>query len=306
MLDEGAHSSFDKVLSLLKGNPPEQRFDIHLSYPEYLKVEETWSKIKADANISEDRSHAETVTVVTIPRSLHEVAAFELRHQTMTGIEAYLISHRPEASGEIIEVGSTTIKMSDGSYAHSVKDADGLFVYSGRGVCDTDTVVFEVGLSENYAALCWDKDMWIQGDHVNACVLICLKEPPRFRNPPEQYENLQDLAEYVDAAVDPDALYYGQIRYKDHIWVGGLREAFIEVWRIDSHVRDPLIRDLRPCETLPSTIGFHVSDFYSNNAWEALGIPDYIIPFNGPMYLRRLMSAMVFMAGRRFSDFIAQ
>ncbi|KAK9495960.1 hypothetical protein V1508DRAFT_401791 [Lipomyces doorenjongii] len=251
MLDEAAYSSFDKVLSLLKGNSPEQRFDIHLSYPEYLKVEETWSKIKADANISEDRSHAETVTVVTIPRSLHEVAPFELRHQTMTGIEAYLISHRPEASGEIIEVGSTTIKMSDGNYAHGVKDADGLFVYSGRGVRDTDTVVFE--------------DMWIQGDHVNACVLICLKESPRFRNPTERYENLQDLA-------IPDALYYGQIRYK---------------------------ATYGPCENLPSTIGFRVSDFYSNNAWEALGIPDYIIPFNGPNFQRVVFVRLLRECARR-------
>ncbi|KAK9324001.1 hypothetical protein V1517DRAFT_318989 [Lipomyces orientalis] len=31
--------------------------------------------------------------------------------------------------------------------------------------------------------------------------------------------------------------YYGALKYRDHTWVGELNEAFIEVWRQNSHSR---------------------------------------------------------------------
>ncbi|KAK9241479.1 hypothetical protein V1506DRAFT_510417, partial [Lipomyces tetrasporus] len=91
--DENWISEFDKALNLLKSNAPEQWLDIQMPYSQYLKLEESWSKIKSDTS-SEDKSYprlsynsvTETVTVVTVPRNLHEVAASELRRQIMNGI----------------------------------------------------------------------------------------------------------------------------------------------------------------------------------------------------------------------------
>ncbi|KAK9342679.1 hypothetical protein V1522DRAFT_415432 [Lipomyces starkeyi] len=100
------------------------------------------------------------------------------------------------------------------------------------------TVAFEVGFSQNYDSLLANKDMWIQGCHAKACVLICLNESPRFRNPTDPIENVGDVAAekeamnlYADATVPLDGSYFPQIRYRDHVWAGGVTEAFIEVWR---------------------------------------------------------------------------
>ncbi|KAK9251830.1 hypothetical protein V1507DRAFT_263989 [Lipomyces tetrasporus] len=185
--DENWISESDKALSLLKSNAPEQRLDIQMPYSQYLKLEESWSNIKSDT-YSEDKGYprlsynsvTETVTVVTVPRNLHEVAASELRRQIMNGIVEHLSHHSPESLGRIVDAGSSNVRGSGGGYEHSVKQADGLFQYIGPGAGPA-TVAFEVGFSQNYDSLLGNKDMWIQGCHAKACVLLCLNESPRFR-----------------------------------------------------------------------------------------------------------------------------
>ncbi|KAK9251062.1 hypothetical protein V1507DRAFT_506220 [Lipomyces tetrasporus] len=298
--DENWISDFDKALNLLKSNAPEQRLDIQMSYSQYLKLEESWSKIKSDT-CSEDKSHprlsynsvTETVTVVTVPRNLHEVAASELRRQIMNGIEEHLSHHSPESLDRIVDAGSSDVRGSGGGYEHSVKQADGLFQYVGPGAGPA-TVAFEVGFSQNYDSLLNNKDMWIRGCRAKACVLICLNESPRFRNPTEPSL----------ATVPLDGSYFAQIRYRDHVWAGGVTEAFIEVWRADGHEKFPLIEDRRPHHNLTTTLGLHVSDFFVDDAWQALGIEDLDIPFDGTLYLALLLSGMVKLTEGRFADFI--
>ncbi|KAJ8103609.1 hypothetical protein POJ06DRAFT_191801, partial [Lipomyces tetrasporus] len=106
--------------------------DIQMTYSQYLKLEECWSMIKSDT-YSEDKSYprlsynsvTETVTVVTVPRNLHEVAASELRRQIMNGIVEHLSHHSPESLGRIVDAGSSDVRGSGGGYEHSVKQADG-------------------------------------------------------------------------------------------------------------------------------------------------------------------------------------
>ncbi|KAK9251063.1 hypothetical protein V1507DRAFT_445129 [Lipomyces tetrasporus] len=307
--DENWISDFDKALNLLKSNAPEQRLDIQMPYSQYLKLEESWSKIKSDT-CSEDKSVTETVTVVTVPRNLHEVAASELRRQIMNGIEEHLSYHSPESIDRIVDAGSSDVRGSGGGYEHSVKQADGLFQYVGPGAGPA-TVAFEVGFSQNYDSLLGNKDVWIQGCHAKACVLICLNESPRFRNPTEPFEDIGDVeAEKAAmtlqalATVPLDGSYFAQIIYRDHVWAGGVTEAFIEVWRADGHEKFPLIEDRRPHHNLTTTLGLHVSDFFVDDAWQALGIEDLNIPFNGHRYLHRLKGGMVKLAEGRFADFI--
>ncbi|KAK9319834.1 hypothetical protein V1517DRAFT_331280 [Lipomyces orientalis] len=308
--DENWISEFDKALNLLKSNAPEQRLDIHMPYSQYLKLEESWSKVKSDT-CSEDKSYprlsynsvTETVTVLTVPKNLHEVAASELRFQIMSGIREYLSHHSPESLGRIVDAGSSDVRGSSGGYEHSVTQADGLFQYRGDGG-NPATVAFEAGFSQNYDSLLHNKDMRIQGCHAKACVLICLNESPRFRNPTEPFENIGDVAaekaamnRHADATAQLDGSYFPQINYRDHIWAGGVTEAFIEVWRADGHEKFPLIEARRPHHNLPTTLGLHVSEFFEDD-------PTFNIPFNGPFYLTLLETEMVKMAAGRFADFI--
>ncbi|KAK9321609.1 hypothetical protein V1517DRAFT_325896 [Lipomyces orientalis] len=316
-LEKNWISEFDKALNLLKSNAPEERLDIHMPYSQYLKLEESWSKIKSDT-CSEDKSYprlsynsvTETVTVVTVPKDLHEVAASELRRQIMNGIVEYLSHHSPESLGRIVDAGSSDVRGSSGGYEHSVKQADGLFKYLGPGA-GRATVAFEVGFSQNYGSLLDNKDMWIQGCHAKACVLMCLNECPRFRNPTEPFENIGDVPaekaamnRHANATAPLDGSYFPQISYRDHIWAGGVTEAFIEVWRADGHEKFPLIEARRPHHNLPTTLGLRVSEFFEGDAWQALGIEDFNLPFNGPFYLTLLEAGMVKMASGRFADFI--
>ncbi|KAK9357490.1 hypothetical protein V1504DRAFT_436684 [Lipomyces starkeyi] len=79
-------SGYDKALSLL--SPPEQILDITLPYSKYLQLEKAYSRIKLEADISEDQrypylsynSFTNTASVVTVPSSLHEQAAQEISH----------------------------------------------------------------------------------------------------------------------------------------------------------------------------------------------------------------------------------
>ncbi|KAK9238028.1 hypothetical protein V1525DRAFT_402227 [Lipomyces kononenkoae] len=315
--DDKLLSEFDKALNLLKSNSPEQRLDIQMPYSQFLELDESWSKIKSELSLDEKsyprlsyNSVTETVTVVTIPKNLHEVAASEVRHQIMKSIEEYLSHQSPESIGRIVDTGSSDVRGSGGDYEHSVKQADGLFQYIGGGA-DLVTVAFEIGFSQNYDSLLANKDMWIQGCHAKACVLICLNEDPRFRNPTRPFENVGDLAGekeamnlHADATVPLDGSYFPQIRFRDHVWAGGLTEAFIEVWRADGDERFPLIEHRRPHHNPTTTLGLHVSEFFQDDAWQSLGIDDFILPFNGRLYLMRLRMGMVAMAGARFADFI--
>ncbi|KAK9246270.1 hypothetical protein V1506DRAFT_553298 [Lipomyces tetrasporus] len=319
--DEESLSKFDKALDLLKSNPPEQRLDIQMPYSQFLELDESWSKIKAESSLDGKsyprlsyNSVTETVTVVTVPKDLHEVAASELRRQIMNGIMEHLSDHSPESIGRIVDAGSTDVRGSDGGYEHSVKQADGLFKYRGRGA-ETVTVAFEVGFSENHKGLLDDKDIWIQGCHAKACVLICLTESPRFRNPADPFENIEDVAAekeamnlHVDTTVPLDGSYFPQIIYRDHVWAGGVTQAFIEVWRADGHETFPLIEERRPHHNLNhiTTLRLHVSDFFQDEAWQALGIEDFDIQFNSRIYLTQLQSGLVTLAEGRFGDFITR
>ncbi|KAK9390178.1 hypothetical protein V1515DRAFT_577753 [Lipomyces mesembrius] len=55
--DDKRGSDYDKAPYLLMTNPPEQRLDIHLPYSHYMKLEETWSESKSDANVPEDNRY---------------------------------------------------------------------------------------------------------------------------------------------------------------------------------------------------------------------------------------------------------
>ncbi|KAK9482244.1 hypothetical protein V1527DRAFT_415625, partial [Lipomyces starkeyi] len=121
-------------------------------------------------------SVTETVTVLTVPKDLHEVTASELRHEIMKSIEEYLSDTVPKACAELWMLDLTMYGDLVAAIS-SIKQADGLFMYRGR-VAGHATVAFDVGFSQKYDCLLANKDMWIQGCH--ACVLICLNESPRF------------------------------------------------------------------------------------------------------------------------------
>ncbi|KAK9386381.1 hypothetical protein V1515DRAFT_616631 [Lipomyces mesembrius] len=196
------------------------RLGFHLPYSRYLILEECWSKIKAARNISEDQKYKPVTcifdaTVVTVPRDLHKLAS--------QGANASVASR-------ILHAGSTTTQ----------RQADGTIKYTRPGAKHEAMIAMEVGYSEHYAALCREKDAWIDGKHVKVCILVCLDESPRIRNPRTRHENVGDVIgeweEMVQAVTetvewDTSLGYYGQIEYQGHQWVGNLKEALIEVWR---------------------------------------------------------------------------
>ncbi|KAK9250059.1 hypothetical protein V1507DRAFT_477167 [Lipomyces tetrasporus] len=193
--DEKSLSKVDKALKLLKNNPPEAGLDFQMPYFQFLELDETDDK---SYPLLSYNNVTETVTVLTVPRDLHEVAASEIRYQIMKSIDEYLSHHSPERIDSIVDVGSSDVGGSGGGYEHSVKQADGLFKYidGGAGLV---TVVFKVGLCQNYDSLLANKDVWIQGCHSKACVLICLNESPRFRDPTDPFENIGDVAAEKEA-----------------------------------------------------------------------------------------------------------
>ncbi|KAK9246927.1 hypothetical protein V1506DRAFT_533617 [Lipomyces tetrasporus] len=243
---------YAKALDLLKKNPPEQRIDIHLPYSLYLKLEESWSRFKVEANILEDQKYPrlsynpveQIATVVTIQRALHEVAAIEFGYLITRRVREYLGNHKPDEEWRIFGSGSTTRKSSLGKYAKSSKEPDGSFMYADKDHGRVLQLVTEVGLSEHYAALLRDKDMWIQGHNVKAVVLICVNESPRFESPKAAYDikNVTvELATMRESNTvmqrDMEGGIYGPIEYRGHRWFGKFN-AFIEVWRADR--KDPI------------------------------------------------------------------
>ncbi|KAK9344074.1 hypothetical protein V1522DRAFT_445733 [Lipomyces starkeyi] len=264
--DEKERSDYDQALYLLENNPPEQRFDFHLPYSQYLKLEECWSKIKSARNISEDQKYkpltcicfqivaynfnivgtpilaynscAEYVTVITVPRDLF-AAGFYLGKTILAGAEEHLSSHAANAilASRIVYVGSTT---TTGSF-------DGTLKYKRAGAMHEIMIAIEFGY----------KMRWIDGQHKKVCILVCLDESPRFRNPGTQHENVGDVigeckavAQAVAETVERDTSlgYYGHIEYQGHTWVGNLKEAFIEVWRAKKR---------HPTRSLSSLIGLN-------------------------------------------------
>ncbi|KAK9241733.1 hypothetical protein V1506DRAFT_556409 [Lipomyces tetrasporus] len=267
MPDESALSDKDMTLSLLKNNPPEQRLDIPLSFSQYLELEEDWSNIKTETGISEDQRYPylsynsliHIATVVTVPRDLHEIT-----REIMNSIEAYLSIHKPDAVGTIVDSGSAR---------RIYLMSDGVFKYNR-------------GSSETYAALCRDKDMWLDGRHVNVCILSIEKmNLVANKNMPSRY---------------------GPISYRNHHWLGTLKEGFIEVWRENSSVRYALMETGKIHDTLPTNIGPRLREFYPKEAWKAADIPDGDIPINGTIFMIHIKTAIIATAVGRFSDFVSQ
>ncbi|KAK9312491.1 hypothetical protein V1524DRAFT_465757 [Lipomyces starkeyi] len=289
-------SEYEEVFKLLTENPPEQILDVQVPYSKYNQMEAAFSRIRADKTISEDQRYpyleynnlTETLTVVTVPNSIHEVAVYELNFDIMDGANDYLSEHAPGLD-RILPLGSTTTTDFDGDYANSSKQPDGGIIYSTIGA-DCSTIAIKVGLSQSYKSLCDAKDMWINGHHVNVCILI---------------------ATMRQSAVEPMGWYeshgyYGPIFYRGHRWTGEMTGARIEIWRpsCSNPDRFELIQDGVCCHNLPATLGLRISDLFPNDAWEALGVPDRNISFNGSRFMRKLMRAMLVTAQARFSRFI--
>ncbi|KAK9428352.1 hypothetical protein V1505DRAFT_401962 [Lipomyces doorenjongii] len=294
--ETGGHSDYDTALDLLKNNPPEQ-------YP-YLAYD----------------SAAEIATVVTVPRDLHEGPALELGLMFMNGARDYLSSHGADASlvRSVHNAGSTTFKGVYGSYSRSKKQADGTILYApldGPGLPEI-MIAIEVGYSQDYTSLCRNKDQWIEGHHVKVCVLVCLDESPRFRNPRalnvtvgdvgEEMEKMgRNMAESVNR--DHSRGYYGSIEYRGHKWVGDLNEAFIEVWRANKRqsIRYQLLQNAWSCNRLPKTIGLKVSDFVPREDLKVANIPDSSLSFDASLYVDILRISMKTTAHQRYFDFIS-
>ncbi|KAK9371537.1 uncharacterized protein V1513DRAFT_461276 [Lipomyces chichibuensis] len=325
-LEKGGLSDYDTALNLLKDNPPEQRLDFHLPYSQYLKLEECWSKIRLARDISEDQKYpylaynsaAEIVTVVTVPRALHERPAVELTAMILDSAKKYLYSHGADASlvRSIGNAGSTTYKGVYGSYSKSKKQADGTITYDPLDSLSTVMIAIEVGYTEDYAHLCRNKDVWIDGRHVKVCILVCLDESPRFRNPHTRIGNASDVHSELDlmshsvaASMTNDSSqgYYGYIQYRGHKWIGDLTDAFIEVWRANKKqpMRYQLLQNTWSCNRLPKTIGLKVSDFIPDDDWKAANILDGTLSFDADLYLDIFTRSMKATAEERYREFIA-
>ncbi|KAK9357652.1 hypothetical protein V1504DRAFT_494362 [Lipomyces starkeyi] len=303
--DENTLSDYDKALSLLKNNPPEQRLDIHMPYCQYLKLEECWSNIKLARGISEDQKYpylaynscAEYVTVVTAARSVHERAAVNLTRRIFDKAQEYLSSHGADASlsSNICEGGSPTRKGIYGNYIRGKKQADGTIMFTREGDMEEVMIAVEVGYSEHYTALCRDKDMWIEGQHVKEHVGDVRSEMKTMA---------QSFAEKVKK--DSSQGCYGYIEYRGHKWFGDLNEAFIEVWRASKRqpTRYQLIQNTWSCNRLPKTIGLKMSDFIPDDAWKAANIVDGSISFDGDSYVQVLRKSMKSTAEERYLDYI--
>ncbi|KAK9494029.1 hypothetical protein V1508DRAFT_403383 [Lipomyces doorenjongii] len=285
--EEKELSDYDQALYLLENNPPERRLDFYLPYSRYLKLQECWSKIKSARYISEDQKYpylaynscAEYVTVVTVRRDLHEIAVWELGIEIINGARKYLSSQRANASlaSRILPVGSTT-----------TKQADGKIKYKGPGA-----------MNEVMIAIRLDTDAWIDGQHAKICILVCLDESSRFRNPRTRHENVGDvigqcaaMVQVVTETVEKDTSlgYYGHIEYQGHKWVGNLEEALIEVWRVKKR---------HPTRYVSSVIRL-------NSNGQPCSHTLCGISFDGDLYVHSLRTTMVTTAEERYKDYISR
>ncbi|KAK9326820.1 hypothetical protein V1520DRAFT_358597 [Lipomyces starkeyi] len=324
VMDDTIISEYEEVFKLLKENPPEQILDVQVPYSKYKQMEAAFSRIKTDKNISEDQRYpyleynnlTETVTVVTLPNSIHDVAVYELNVEIIAGANGYLSEYAPEAADRILPLGSTTTNDFDGDYANSSKQPDGGIVYSAIGGVREVTIAIEVGLSQSYKSLCDAKDMWISGHHVKVCILVCINESPRVKNPTCAYDDIEnvriEMATMGQSVAEPMEWYtshgyYGPIFYRGHRWTGEMSEARIEIWRPGCSCPDryELIQGGVCYHNLPATLGLRISDLFPDETWEALGVPDRSISFNGSRFMRKLMMAMLVTAQARFCGFIS-
>ncbi|KAK9482425.1 hypothetical protein V1527DRAFT_485743 [Lipomyces starkeyi] len=322
VMDDTIISEYEEVFKLLTENPPEQILDVQVPYSKYNQMEATFSRIKADKNISEDQRYpyleynnfTETLTVVTIPNSIHEVAVYELNFDIMAGANDYLSEHAPGLMDRILPLGSTTTIDFDGDYSNSSKQPDGGIKYAIAAESNV-MIAIEVGISQSYKSLCDAKDMWINGHHVKVCVLVCLNESPRFKNPTTAYDSIEDVRTEMATMKQSVAEqmrgyksrgYYGPIVYRRHKWTGTLNEAFIEIWRAGNTIpeRYELTQAGVACPNLPTTLGLKISDMVSDEAWEAVGVPDREIRFNGARFVGKLVNAVLDTAKERFFKFI--
>ncbi|KAK9357523.1 hypothetical protein V1504DRAFT_494426 [Lipomyces starkeyi] len=322
VMDDTIISEYEEVFKLLTENPPEQILDVQVPYSKYNQMEAAFSRIKADKNISEDQRYpylsynslTETVTVVTVPNSIHEVAVHELSVMFDSATE-YLSECAPGLYRNILPLGSTTTDDFEGDYAHSSKQPDGGVAYNAIDASSGVTIATEVGISQSYKSLCEAKDVWINGHHVKVCILVYVSELSRFRNPTTAYHSIEDVRTEIttmkQSVAEPMRWYeshgyYGPIVYRRHKWAMELNEAFVEIWRPgrSSPDRYKLIRDGFACHNLPTTLGLKMSDMVTDEAWEAAGAPDREICFNSARFMTRLMNAMLFTAQARFRKYI--
>ncbi|KAK9350333.1 hypothetical protein V1523DRAFT_458262 [Lipomyces doorenjongii] len=289
--DSKTRSNYNEAFTLLKENTPEQRLDVQLPYDKFLQLDQAFSELKSAEGISEDQrypslaynSFTETVTVLTCPSSIHEGSARWIDQEIFRYVMDYLSTRSPHTQRHILQCGATTQSFGLGQYTRSRKEPDGGFLYLTKLATSEMMIAIEVGTSETYGKLLDDKDMWINGMGVNVVILVCFTESPRFRNPDARYSNIaevraekmamgQSLVETVETNI---ALgYYGPLEYRDHKWVGELSEAFIEVWRPNSHDR-----------------------FVTN-------IEDNIMPFDSRTFLNSVMDRMKVVAQNRLELYL--
>ncbi|KAK9235494.1 hypothetical protein V1525DRAFT_427783 [Lipomyces kononenkoae] len=302
-------ADYDKALSLLTSNPPEQRLDIPMPYLKYLQLEESWSKFKAENNVAEEKRYPslsynallQIATVVTYQSALHDRTAEIFKEIIKSNVDEYLSIHQPKTISRIMSYGSSTVE-GFGPYGKTSKDPDQSFLY-GRP-------------DRSYKALCRDKDIWINLLGAKVVLLIFLKEAPRFKSPRIGYENINDpvaeikkMEQHVVEAMKHNLKQgnYGPVEYRGHIWAGKPDEVFVEAWRADDEqpVRKCLIRDGRR-NRLPKTIGLKISDFFPEDDWAASTIPDSNVPFDCGRYLlwENLAAALRITAMRRFVHFV--
>ncbi|KAK9369526.1 hypothetical protein V1509DRAFT_619719 [Lipomyces kononenkoae] len=318
--DRNSPSDFEKALFLLKNNPPEQRLDISMPYSRYLQLESSWSKFKSENNISDEKRYPSLsydglmgiATVVTTQSALHESTAAGFREIIASSVKEYLLMHEPRTMPRIIDFGSTTVKK---RRPYASKDPDQFFGYFRPGSKRRLQVVFECGFSEDYKALCRDKDLWIQHMGAKVVVLISLKEKPYYKSPPTSYDNIEDVdaeiekmeqhvAEVLEKSIGQNS--YGPLEYRGHIWLGKMEELFVEVWRAER--REPPTRKWLMKDGYfhhLQSIGLKISDFFPENEWAPCQLPDSEVQFpDRDQLFLKVVAAMQPTASERFADFL--
>ncbi|KAK9342274.1 hypothetical protein V1522DRAFT_438946 [Lipomyces starkeyi] len=300
--DVDSASDYDKALSLLKNNPPEQRQDIRLPYCQYLKLEESWSKFRSENNIQEEKRYPSLSY-----NSLMQIATVIIA----SSVNEYLSMHKPDVMDTIADYGSTTMsEPNPDDISMSSKEADESFLYERPRGDPRLQVVIECGVSENYKALCCDKDLWIQHLGAKAVVMICLEEAPLFKSPRAAYEDIEDVVGEIERMRQHSAEAmernlelgnYGPIEYGNHTWTGKLNKLFVEAWRADG--KQSVRKTGHSFNPLAKTVGLRISDFFPDDEWATLKIPDSKVRFR-PQFFDNLVSAMRLTARMRFIRFL--
>ncbi|KAK9234000.1 hypothetical protein V1525DRAFT_350979 [Lipomyces kononenkoae] len=318
--DRNSSSDYVEALSLLKNNPPEQRLDIPMPYSRYLQLEDSWSKFKSENDISEEmrspslsyNSLMQIATVVTTQSALHDNTGAVFRDIIASSVNEYLSLHEPGKIPNIKNFASTTMTR-PGPSGWSSKEPDHSFVYSRRGFVPQLQVAIECGVSENYNALCRDKDLWIQQMGAEVVILICLNEIPHYQSPRVAY-NIEDkvgdirkMSQHATEAMENNMKQdnYGPVKYRGHNWLGKLETLFVEVWRANGQIPDRkwLIRHGHT-SPLSRSIGLRVRDFFPETEWAVCKIPDSDVPFDGGRLQLDVEEAIKSTAIERFCRFL--